>query len=410
MLTPALLGLSISLLLDVLPVGSGTRVDLAAGARAEVNVGRLPVASTQVSSTGTEETIVLRSGLRVISPTSSLILAYTPQYYLRVPDVLGIGRPLLLHDGRLVYSARLTPRLSLDWTFRSAAGELSNSRLTTVFDPGTGTLDSRVVPIVSLATRFAMNALTGRRHRSSLAIIASHNDSIGPDSAFERSDNARLQLSHTLTLSRRSAAGVSGEVGYVAQEGQLDSAIVGGQVFVDQRLGDESNLRVGVGINQGWALGGELTWPLPTLDVAYRTAFAATGQRWALNMGGGTRAFFDVTSAVYRPQGYVTAGLSGQIHQVWTVSSNLTFSADISGQEPTLEDGEQGTAQPTQFNFDVPVSYRIDTGFYLNFGLRVALNAPPLWSFDTGTFQDQFSFFAALEWRTSNERTRGGWL
>src|SRR5687768_14007249 len=106
MLQPATLGLCISLLADLFPVGPGSRVDLATGARAELNAGRIPVNAGSPSESGTEETIVLRSGIRLISPTSTFSLSYTPQYYLRLPDALGIGRPLLLHDGGLLWLAR----------------------------------------------------------------------------------------------------------------------------------------------------------------------------------------------------------------------------------------------------------------------------------------------------------------
>jgi hypothetical protein len=94
MFQPATLGLCISLLAEVFPMGPGSRVDVAAGARAELNVGRIPVNSIDSSEPGTEEKLELRSGIRWISRTSSFVVKYTPQYYLRLPDILGVGRPL----------------------------------------------------------------------------------------------------------------------------------------------------------------------------------------------------------------------------------------------------------------------------------------------------------------------------
>src|SRR6478735_1489316 len=86
MFQPAILGLCVSFLADLLPVGSGARVDLATGARAELNAGRIPVTSVQDSAPGTEQTLVLRAGVRLISQTSSLSLIYRPRYYLRLAD------------------------------------------------------------------------------------------------------------------------------------------------------------------------------------------------------------------------------------------------------------------------------------------------------------------------------------
>ncbi len=140
MVSSALLGLCLSLLADVFPVGPGTLVGLATGARAELNVGRIPVTSVDSSSPGTEERITLRSGVRLVSRTSTFSLAYTPQYYLRLPDVLQIGRPLILHSGALDWTARPNRRLTLNWITHSSAGELPNSGLSQVFEPGTGLL------------------------------------------------------------------------------------------------------------------------------------------------------------------------------------------------------------------------------------------------------------------------------
>src|SRR5688572_14919305 len=262
MFQPALLGLSISLLADILPLGSGTRVDVGAGARAELNVGRVPVTSVNDSAPGTEETVVLRSGVRVISPTASLSLIYTPQYYLRLPDALGVGRPLLLHDGIFSWSARFSRRVSFGWIIRSSAGELPGSGLLTVFDPGTGTVAAAVVPVFRINSSLSLTALTGKRHTTSGALTASHNDSLGAADAIQRSDNLGLQLTHTVGFSRRTSGGLSAQAGYVARRDQQESATVGAQLFLSQQMRTYAVLRLGAGISQGWALGGSLSWPL----------------------------------------------------------------------------------------------------------------------------------------------------
>jgi hypothetical protein len=403
MFQPATFGLCVSLLADLFPVGA-TRVDLATGARAELNVGRIPVTSVDDSEPGTEETIVLRSGLRLISPTSTFSIAYKPRYYLRLPDALEVGRPLLLHEGSLAWNAALSRRFSLDWGLRSSAGELPNSGLALVFDPGTGRVRASVVPIFRVDTNLSMTARTGKRHTTGASVGGSHNDSLGPDSAFERSENIALTASHSVSLSRRTALGVSAQAGYAWPEFTDESATLGGQIFVDRQLLESARLRVAAGISQGWVWGGEVTWPLPTLDIGYSTTFRATGQAWNLSVNGGTRAFFDVASVLYRPQVFLALGISGQILNTWTVASSLTFSTDISRADQT------NGGQPTQLNFDLPVTYRIDPNLRLSFGLRLALSAPPLSAWNTGAFQDQVSTFVALEWGVSTEKSQGGWL
>jgi len=410
MYAPALLGLAISFMADALPIGAGTRIDVGTGARAELNVGRVPVTSVNTSAPGTEETVTLRSGVRLISPTSSLSLIYRPQYYLRLPDVLDIGRPLLLHDGSLNWAARFSRRLSLSWVLRSSAGELPGSNLLTVFDPGTGTVASSVVPVFRVMTSLGLNALTGKRHTTSVTVNASHNDFLDADTPLQSSENVGLDLSHSISLSRRTMAGVSGQIGYVAREDQQESATVGSQLFLSQQTGPVTSIRVAGGASLGWALAGDISWPLPTLEVGYRTQLRASGQSWNLNLASGTRAFFDVASALYRPQVFLRAGVNGRIHRSWTVASSLSFSADVSGRTGTPEDQPGQVVQPTQFNFNLPVSYRIHETLRLQFGLRLALAGPPLWDFENGTFQDQVSVFVALDWREGNEQSRGGWL
>jgi len=404
MFQPATLGLCISLLADLFPAGAGTRVDLATGARAELNVGRIPVNSSDQSELGTEETIALRSGLRLISRTSTFSIAYKPRYYLRLPDDLGAGRPLLLHDGSIRWSAKLSPRLSLNWGFRTSAGELPNSGLQLVFDPGTGRGDTSVVPVFRIDTSLAMTAKTGKRQQTTASVSGSHNDSFGPNAAFERSENLVTSVTHSIDLSRRTAVGVSAQAGYVWPELTSESATIGGQLFVDQRVAEMARLHVGVGVSEGWVWGGEVTWPLPTLDLGYSTSFHATGQAWNLSVNTGTRAFFDVASVLYRPQVFVTAGVSGQILRTWSVASTLTFSTDISRAEETY------TGQPTQFSFAFPVTYKVDPNVRVSLGLRLALSAPPLSAWNTAKFQDQISVFLALDWGSGTERSRGSWL
>lgn len=250
MMQPALLGLCVSFLADLLPAGE-TRLDLGAGARAELNAGRIPVTSLSDSEAGTEQTIVLRTGVRLISPTSSLSFVYSPQYYLRIPDALQVGRPLLLHDGVLAWSARTGPRLGFNWDMRGSAGELPNSGLLTIFDPGTGLSAYTVVPILRLNTSLSMNAVTGKRQTTSVAVNGSYNDSLGEETVIQKSKNASLLVSHSLRLTRRTATGISAEAGYTAPESSSESVLLGGQLFVEQQLSDKSNLRAAGGISQG---------------------------------------------------------------------------------------------------------------------------------------------------------------
>jgi len=404
MFHPQALGLCISLLAEVFPVGPGSRVDLATGARAEVNVGRIPVTSMADSEQGTEEIVVLRSGIRLISPTSTLSLSYLPRYYLRLPDALGIGRPLLLHDSVLAWSSRPSRRLGLSWRVRGSAGELPNSGLNVVFEPGTGRVSASVVPIIQLNSVMAINATTGKRHQTNASLNLGHYDSFGESPAIERTNNVQGTVSHTIGLSSRTSVGIAAQVGFIVAEIQEPSATVGGQLLWTQKLRESASLSIATGINQGWVLGGVVSWPLPTLDIGYATKFRASGQSWGLNFRTGTRAFFDVIAAIYRPQVFLAAGVSGQILHKWTVASTLTFSADISGDSLTTG------GQPTQFNFDVPISYQIDRNLDVSFGLRLALSAPPFSQWSTGHIQDQVSLFLALDWGTGTEQSQGGWL
>jgi|GEM_PF-2530108 len=407
MFQPAILGLCVSFLADLLPVGSGARVDLATGARAELNAGRIPVTSVQDSAPGTEQTLVLRAGVRLISQTSSLSLIYRPRYYLRLPDALEIGRPLLLHDIGLAWTAELNRRLSLSWRTRASAGELPLSGLLLVFDPGTGKVNASVVPVFRVNSNLSMTAETGKRQTTNATLSVNHNDSFGSNSAFERSETLGLALTHSLTLSKRTSIGISTLGGYVWPETTPESATIGGLLFISQKIRAPSSIRLAAGLTQAWVRGGASAWPLPTTDLTYTTSFSGKSQRYSLNVTAGTRAFLDVLVATYRPQAFVGVGLTGQILTAWTFGTNLLFSTDISG--PRLVPG----GQPTQLNLEVPVGYRISDNLLVSSGLRVALSAPALSEWTTSTsnqFQDQVSVFAALDWTIGSEKSRGVWL
>jgi hypothetical protein len=404
MFQPATLGLCVSLLADLFPVGAGSRVDLATGARAELTAGRIPVTSVDDSEPGTEQILAFRSGVRLISPTSTFTLAYRPRYYLRLPDALQVGRPLLLHDATMDWTARPNRKLTLNWIGRTSAGEIPNSGLAFVFDPGTGSVTSRVVPVVQLDTSLSVSAATGKRHDTDGRVTARHYDSMGPDAAFESSDALGFSLSHTIALSSRTSIGISTQAAYVWPDVTPESATFGALLSLTQRTLASATWRLTAGYNQGWTKGGDFSWPLPTVTIGYGTAVNATGESWRIDFDAGTRAFFDVPAATYRPQLFVATSIAGQIHRSWTAAANLTFSTDISGQSDAPGD------QPTQLNFDAPFGYRINRNLQLAFGLRLALRAPALSDWGTGKFQDQVSVFLALDWGVGTEASQGGWL
>src|SRR5687767_12521015 len=90
---------------------SAAVVEAAVGANGEVAAGRAPVDVDGDEENSLTFTLVPGAGLRLRSSTASLLLSYTPRIFYRLPNALGVDRPLVLHQVGADHAQELTGRL-----------------------------------------------------------------------------------------------------------------------------------------------------------------------------------------------------------------------------------------------------------------------------------------------------------
>lgn len=412
MLSTAVLAVAIPLLGSVPIFGPGSRAELGTGASYEVNAGLIPVTPSTPSEPGVEQVLTLRSGLRLVTPTVALTLTYEPRYYLRLPDVREFGRPLLLHQLGLVSSFRFDPRLSLTWNARGNIGELPTSRVFQVFDAGTGTWGTSILPIVQFSSGAELSARVSQHGTTSLSVDLNHFDVFTwnpPTSETDqtpppRSNNLAGTLTHSIRVSSRTTIGALGQLGYVARLPQAEFMTTGAQAFVTLLPSQFSSLRLAGGISYVWADGADTRLPLPTVDIGYTTQSSSGGRRVAASVQGGSRAFYDALSGSYRPQAYIAADVTGQLFEYWSLAATLNMATDVGPVVP----GDRGI--PTRIFAELPVSYRMTREVALRFGARFGLLGPRLAEFSTGTLQEQISGFIALDWTIGTGASDGDWM
>ncbi|HSC86080.1 MAG TPA: hypothetical protein VLC09_02370 [Polyangiaceae bacterium] len=396
---------SLALLAGVL--GNATVVDWAVGSRGELGGGYIPVNAAADALPAMQAILDLRGGMRLRSPSETLILRTGPRLYGLFPNSVGIDRPLLFYtlDGN--YVVRLSPRWTSSLRLSSGIGELSYATLSQVFLPGTGAAATAVIPLAIAALQYDNTWLTSRRN--SLTVSAGANgqrwlssDAPGTDAPIPNfsawtlavTDSYRVTKDHSLSLSLGSDwllgnttsdfVTLRGWAGWTWQtDAQSTFGVRGGADFVHSL--EESRNR----------------W-LPAASVDYATRGGdAQHRRWTLHYAGGVRGFFDRFNFTYRPQGFVQFDATIDWDRHWQSGAALFASTSI-----TSEPVAQGFYE-TFVGLDLPQRYRASTQLDLLFGLRNLLRGPHLSSLDSDSFQGQFIGYIGFDWTDGTDALHG---
>ncbi len=399
---------SASLLLAAfLPLlGNATRVDVAAGGELRVGGGRLPIAAQREPEFGSEATLTLQTGVRTASRRTQFLLTYMPRLYLRLPNVLGKRRPLVLHQLRTNYDSSVSRRLGVSVNFGGAVGEVSYSGLDLVFDPGTGAVDARIIPMAQLNGGAQLTYAVTRDHSTSLGVNG------GYRAFLEEADNLPLLNSQNVSTSVRHSYGInprqlltgSLRFGYIATD-LRDTNTLGSRLGLRHGFSERTWVTLGAGVNYAWdPEETSLSRAFPSADASYSTQWHGTNQVWNMNLSAGVDAFFDQTALEYRPQAFFNWATSTNVHQDINLALNLFATGPI-----TSEPAGPRLLQ-TQAGMNLPVQIRLTRALSLQLGAQGNVRGPHPSEFSSGNFQEEIRIYIGLAYVTGTGPSRGNWL
>jgi len=409
-----------SFLLLTLPfLGGGVRTDLGAAVGMEARAGMIPLQAGQAASPAVNSTVNLLVGGRLRSRRSSLELTYSPELFFQVPGTIELGRPLVLHQGRLSYQNTITARTSAGLSVLGRVGEVSFNNLQDILQPGTGVVQAEVTSLALTTGTLSLNHQTSRRNEIGAEAMAGYQTPLDSASALSPSTlptslDTSLALTDTYSLSALDRLGVSVRGGYLisqrdsptAPSNDLQRLVAFGGSFSWAR---QISLRSSITSNAGWAFTYiqelAIVSLVPIAVVNYDVGWGRRNQQWQATFTGGVRGFLDRASATYRPQGFARAQLRGAFGPKWT--SNLSLFASTSlAPDPLVPSQYESTASVIQ-----TTNYRVSNRTIFRFGARASLRGNHLnGSENLLRPQGELTGFVGLRYNLGTSRADGSWL
>jgi hypothetical protein len=409
-------------------------VEGAVGADTEVAAGRAPVEingpeRNSVSFTGTPAV-----GLRVTDETHTFTTTYAPRFYYRLPNVLDVNRPLVLHQVDLGYENLID--ISTLWTTVAALdiGELDYTSASQIFDPQTSGLQQDVEQIARVSGDSTYRVTTSRRSTWQLSLQGEYTTPINTDddepaAPTEPVDPTLPPVAPATTTILKSASGtvrphyryVVSRRDFITSELRLsyqwfsnggEFVVVSPQLGWERRLSYRSTLVTSAGplyvvvlsaapgADDDNFIGGSGLLELRS------TLSRGDGHELTGNLSGTVDWFFDPLAGTSDPRATVQASAVARFGRKWTLSPVVSFS--------TLLREESGGAaaiartDASVLRADLPVRYDINDNLRFNFGLRSSFRGGRLGTDDfslTETYEAWAYVGLALAFGTSGERT-----
>jgi hypothetical protein len=409
-------------------------VEGAVGADTEVAAGRAPVEingpeRNSVSFTGTPAV-----GLRITDETHTFTTTYAPRFYYRLPNVLDVNRPLVLHQVDLGYENLID--ISTLWTTVAALdiGELDYTSASQIFDPQTSGLQQDVEQIARVSGDSTYRVTTSRRSTWQLSLQGEYTTPINTDddepaAPTEPVDPTLPPVAPATTTILKSASGtvrphyryVVSRRDFITSELRLsyqwfsnggEFVVVSPQLGWERRLSYRSTLVTSAGplyvvvlsaapgADDDNFIGGSGLLELRS------TLSRGDGHELTGNLSGTVDWFFDPLAGTSDPRATVQASAVARFGRKWTLSPVVSFS--------TLLREESGGAaaiartDASVLRADLPVRYDINDNQRFNFGLRSSFRGGRLGTNDfslTETYEAWAYVGLALAFGTSGERT-----
>lgn len=396
---------SLALALRVL----GGSADWAVGAHAEVAGGSSPLSAEDAIAPAAEGFFELHTGLRVRTPTSTLVLRYAPRLFGRLPGTEQLGRPLLWQTLRLSYLERATPRWTLELSGVGNTGEIAYSNIQGLFPVGTG---PAAVSTISLAmgSLEASSAYRVSRRNTLRLTLQGGGQAPLPSTELEapgvvpRFVQGGVELADDYRLSRRDTLTVAGNVGIFESDQWGGIAIYGADGALVRRTSESSRLSLQVGGVAARESSRATLQVIPTVSMTYGWNWGARNRPWSAEVSGGTRGFFDALTYDYRPVAFVGAEVTTIQHPSFRSGARVTSFTSLDSEPSDLVLFE------TVSSLEFPSSYTLSDRVDLLFGARGSWLAPHLSEFSGEPHQWRFLVFLGVRHRDGTSPSRGDWL
>lgn len=430
-------------------------VEAAAGADGEVAAGRAPVQLDGPEENSITLSLVPGAAIRLRSPTNQLSLAYTPRIFYRVPNVLEVSRPLVLHQVSLENAIEVSRQLSWGSSAQLSVGEIDYTASNLVFDPGSSAVRASVVDIVRAEGQTGLRYELSRRLRWTWDLYAEYTTPLGdqtftvpPSETVEgvpldqlaflagtvpESAQVSTESSLSYAVSRADRLAFNGEVTYqwfpdtgrflllspdISWESQLSRRT---QISLSAGVAYVITLETPLGEEVGDALGGTGGFQLGT--VLYKARDLNVG----LAFGATLDWFFDPVAGTSQPRAGVDVGSDIVIGRDWQITPNAAFYAVLRDATATLGEPDittpGGTEAPvptapqlvtpdaTQLRGEIPFRYRLSNHSALTFGLRGSMRGRSITQENFRLDElVEFWAFVGFTLRFSTGNDYGGWL
>ncbi len=394
---------------------SAARTDVSGGASTEVRGGWAPTTPTSESTPAFTLLVTPNIDLQHRHRRRGTVrLGYAPRMFLRLPNLLSVQRPLILHQIELDYARPLTRAWQFATNVQGRIGELDYTAAGTAFDPGQTNIPN--VSVLSLAivdgavgfvgalnpqTSLTLGAGGGTRRQLSDAgdqgILAQSygNFTVGP--AFSLSARDDLQAGATVSLIDFDPGAL-----FVAVDARLAWVH---SIRSSLRLSLDAGVfitRVAARQDDPTGIDGA-TFPVGGIGLD-GTMIARSNYSIGGGIAGSVFGVFDAASGRLLYRTMLNTGITAFFPPRWSAGIEASFVTAIS-REP-LDDSAGFVEPETLVNLRTPITYTIDRTKALEFGVLAGARAPHLAadSFDT----TRYEAWLYVAFRIAGSTARGG--
>jgi len=405
----------------LLGLWSGGNWDGRLQAAAEVRGGEAPLTADTSPRAGGAALLTPAALLRWLSPSVKAELSYSARFFYRHPNELNQDRVLILHTGRFLVGAALSPEWQLTGVAQTSIGQADYSSLSGAVIGTTGVPTAALPNVLDI---FVINAGLGlmgdptRRWHLELAVDAERRDTLGdPPTAVPAGTSyvlprqRMIQTRDSLGMrpTRTDLVGVGVVAGYATYDTfpvvGVSLFTVAPNVFWRMDLSRQTELRLSAGFAFSRRSGEPLnvvamqapTIVSPTFDVQARSHVAHfDGQIFDLAVGLRGEPFLDPVLAVVTPRVVATVQALWRSPPHWEMGLE-GFALTSMRAEPL-----PGNPDETAFYVALPVRYRVSPYWMWEWGARWGDRAHHWAASDFAFHQRQIWFYVSLMAETGN--------
>jgi hypothetical protein len=404
-------------------------VDVSGGVVAELRGGRAPVVIDAEPEPAMLMVLIPNADLRIrMRRRGAIMFGYAPRFVLRVPNLLGLNRPLVLHQLSSIYDVGLSRRWDFSGVVTSSVGELDYTANNLVL----GTMQSSApsAAVLQYAVVEASTTFTARATSVDTVVFGpafAYRTPVGDD--FDLGEDPTPQQLAMFLPEQLSGSLISAYTRMVSPRDdvsvQLTPGIMAfdpGALFatVDARLawGRQIRRRLRSRLDGGVFTVHVLdrrddpfearSRVLPVGNAGLTGALLSRARiRLDADVTAGINGFFDVLRGTVQPRAGGSVQLSADMPPRWRAGVVTSFFTSANRNPQTVLDGPQLLLDETVLYAQTPVTYMIDERMFFEFGTIVTARGPHL-SADDFSFGNQLELWGYVAFRFSIGTARGG--